>query len=227
MKKICENAIKYCGLACLVVVLIPCVRMFGAAGRDMTTNIKGVEAGGDVTVITHANSNVFSCAGTGTPCNYAANAVGDLKEIEITAPRRATHNLRAIAARRTISLTLPLIGNQELFTCVLTKPFSSDPLDMAMVGVPMQILLVGSVSDAEALKLKADTQSMVKIYRRMRGKGDLSETLWTEAATLVSNATDTDELLPATLILNADGTAEFVTNEGEPAALFLGKAILG
>jgi hypothetical protein len=178
-------------------------------------------AGGDIspqtTIEVVTNSQVWGCDGTNLVCNYAASAVGDLREISISgSAKKAQTALGAITTPRSISLQLPRIGGQELFTLTLTQPFSDNFLDKALVNVPMEVLFVSSMPDAAVRKEMPDALSMVKIYRRM---GD--ETLWNERGTIPSNAVPTD-LLPITVTINPDGVAEFIHN-GEPKAYHLGK----
>lgn len=186
----------------IIIGLLPCSSLFAAAGRDLTTN-----------------TQILGCAGQGVTCNFALNATGDVKEIAIdkTTP---VYNLGPINTMRTLSITFPLMNHQKVFTLILTQPFSSEPLDRAMVGVPMEVLLMTTIPDTEILKIDPAAVAMVKVYRRM-----LDEQLWTEMATMTSNAAIT-ELLPVTLIINPNGKAEFF-HQGQTKAIYFGEAIVG
>jgi hypothetical protein len=186
----------------IIITLLPCSSIFAAAGRDLTTI-----------------TTIQGCAGQGVTCNFASNATGDVKDIAInkTTP---VYNVGPIKTTQTLSITFPLMDRQKVFTLILTQPFSSEPIDQAMVGVPMEVLLVTSAPDTEVLKTDLLTVAMVKVYRRMH-----DEQLWTEIATITSNANIT-ELLPVTLIINPDGRAEFF-HQGQTKALYFGEAIVG
>jgi hypothetical protein len=222
MKKVEGIAMKYF-LGYLVAIVMPCATIFGAAGEDVNTTTVGAQGGRDIVVNTQAPVYTLSCAGQGAVCNYAINAVGDLKEIDLLATTRL-FKLGTITKPQTASVMVPRLDQQKMFTLSLSKPFSQDPLDVAMVGIPMEILLFRTEPDAEALKTSADAQSMIKVYRRMRGTGDMNELLWTEMATMVSdgNATPT----PVVVVINPDGNAK-LTVYGKEVVIFLGKAIVG
>jgi hypothetical protein len=190
------------GLLCSVAMLTASQLIVAAAGGDITTN-----------------SMVQGCAGQGVTCNFSSNAVGDLKEIDVnnTTP---TYNLGAISKVRTIQITVPLQNSQKLFSFSLTKSYSSDALDQAMVGTPIEVMLVSSAPDNEALKVSTKIRSMIKIYRRMQG-----EVLWTEAYTVISQA-DVSQLLPVTIVMSPNGETKLDV-EGRTVTLPLGKALLG
>jgi hypothetical protein len=192
---------KIVGLLCAAYSLTP-ISLFAGAAGDITTN-----------------SMVQGCAGQGITCNFASNAVGDLKEIYINSTT-PTYNLGAINKARTIQITVPLENSQKLFSFSLTKSYSSDALDKAMVGTPIEVMLVSSAPDNEVLKVSTKIRSMIKIYRRMQG-----EQLWTEAYTVISQA-DVSQLLPVTIVISPDGTTKLDV-EGRTVTLLLGKALLG
>jgi hypothetical protein len=194
-EKFMKNKILWCALG---ICMMPNMQVYTAAGRDITTN-----------------SQILTCNGKDVKCNYTLNAVSDLKEIAVAVP---AHNLRAIATPRTISIELPGIGGQKLFQLMLTQPFSSEPLDRALVRVPMEVLFVSSVPDAEAYKEMPDAVSMVKIYRRTKG-----EQLWTERGTILIDA-DVSDTLPITIVLHPNGVVDFIEN-GKPKELYLGQAV--
>jgi hypothetical protein len=211
MKRVKNVAMKYLFLGYFIATLIPCATLFGAA-----------ECPPDKP---DCNSKLFSCASAdGTAeCKQAINAVGDLKDIDV----RTTPIYKAfgtITKPESIPLALPLLGNQERLTLSLSKPFSPDALDVAMVGVPMEVLIVSSLPDAEALKGSADAKSMIKVYRRMRGTGELNEPLWTEMLTVVSEGNISKR--PAVIVINANGNFT-LTVGGKKSTIALGKAIVG
>lgn len=186
----------------MILSLLPCSSIFAVAGRDMTTN-----------------TQILGCAGQGVTCNFALNATGDIQDIDI-AKTTPTYKLGSIYTTQTVSITFPLMNHKKVFTLALTQPFSSNPFDKDMVGVPMEILLMTSRPDAEIQKIDTLAIAMIKVYRRMSG-----EQLWTEMATITSDA-DITELLPVTLLINPNGKTEFI-HKGETKAVYLGQAIIG
>jgi hypothetical protein len=181
-----------------VMVLSVSLALCGAAGGDITNN-----------------SQVLTCNGKDVKCNYTLNAVGDLKDITVTAQAQT---LTPISTPRALSLQFPAIGGQRLFKVIFTKPFSSDPLDMALANVPMEVLFVSSMPDVEARKEMPSAVSMIKIYRRMKG-----EQLWTERGTILFDQM-TSNILPVTVKLNPNGVVDFVEN-GVDKALYLSQAV--
>jgi hypothetical protein len=187
----------------MILSLLPCSSIFAVAGRDMTTN-----------------TQILGCAGQGVTCNFALmNATGDVQNIVI-AKTTPVFDLGFINTTQTASITFPTMNHKKVFKVVFTKPFSSNLFDQQLVGVPMEILLATSIPDVEINKLDPTAVAMVKVYRRMQ-----NEQLWTEMATITSDA-DITELLPVTLLLNPDGRAEF-THKGETKAVYFGQGIVG
>jgi hypothetical protein len=165
-------------------------------------------------------TNLMSCIANGkVNCDKAVTAVGDLKDIPISASaKKAQTILGSITTPRTLSTQLPRIGGQELFTLTLTQPFSDNFLDKALANAPMEILFVSGAADTDAKKEMPDALSMVKIYRRMR-----DEKLWTEIATFSMNVAQSD-MVSITVTMHSNGTTKFIL-DGEEQEIYLGKAV--
>jgi hypothetical protein len=203
-KKGVEKMKKMVGFLCSVAMLTASQLIVAAAGGDITNN-----------------TMVQGCAGQGVTCNFANNAVGDLKEIYINSTT-PTYNLGAINKPRTIQITVPLANSQKLFSFSITKAYSSNALDKDMVGIPMEVMLASSAPDNQALIASPYSRSMIKIYRRMKG-----EQLWTEAYTVLGEA-DINQLLPVTVVISPNGDTELeLEGRTTPVILPLGKAALG
>jgi hypothetical protein len=194
-----------------IVYIVACI------GSMLSPMVLKASAGGNIspesTINVITNSQVWGCNGTDLVCNYAASAVGDLKDIPVDVKAQ---QLGSITKPRTILIQFPKIDDQELFTLTLTEPFSDNFLDVGLVNVPMEVLFVSSTPDNTALKGMPEANSMIKIYRRMAG-----ETLWNERGTFVSDAEQTD-MLQVTVTIDPNGVASFI-KDGGLKAYYLGE----
>lgn len=171
-------------------------------------------AQGNVTTTT----KVYSCVCTGCTCNFYLNAIGDLKDIRVTAIERKLGSITK--AGIDITLKIPRMGEQSLYSLVITIAYSSSELDKSLVNKPMFLLFVSEKPDSEILKSNPASVAMTKVYRRLS-----DETLWTEVATLAHDHM-INELSVLSVHIDPNGNVTW-TEGTEKRILPLGKAILG
>jgi hypothetical protein len=171
-------------------------------------------AQGNVTTVT----KVYSCNCTGCTCNFYVNAVGDLKDIQVTAVEQKLSPLTR--AGIDVVLKIPRVGEQSLYSLVITTAYSKSELDKSLVNKPMLLLFVSEKPDSELLKSDPTSVAMTKVYRRL-----FDETLWTEVATLPHDHM-ISELFTLSVHISPNGNVSW-TEGTEKRVLPLGKAILG
>jgi hypothetical protein len=162
------------------------------------------------------NYTVYSCSCTGCTCNFYVNAVGDLRDIKVSAREQS---LGAINTPLDVTITIPRIDQQLLYSLKITKPYSQKKLDVELVGKQIFLLFITEKPDTQTLQLQPTCQAMTKVYRRVA-----DEQLWTEIATLTFSSS-VDGLPPFLMHVNTNGQVSWM--EGiEQKIIPLGKAIL-
>jgi hypothetical protein len=162
------------------------------------------------------NYTVYSCSCTGCTCNFYVNAVGDLRDIKVIAREQP---LGAINTPLDVTITIPRLDQQLLYSLKITKPYSQTKLDIGLVGKQMFLLFITEKPDTKTLQLQPTCQAMTKVYRRLA-----DEQLWTEIATLTFGAL-VDGLPPLSMHIDTNGQVSWMEGT-EQKIIPLGKAIL-
>lgn len=171
-------------------------------------------AQGNVTTTT----KVYSCVCTSCTCNFYLNAVGDVKDIKITAVAQKLGLIKG--SDIDVVLKIPRMGEQSLYSIVITTAYSKSELDRSLVNKPMFLLFVSEKPDSEILKSNPASVAMTKVYRQLS-----DETLWTEVATLAHEHM-INEFFTLSVHIGPNGNVSW-TEGTEKRILPLGKAILG
>jgi hypothetical protein len=198
----------FCVLMGFIIGGVQKTMMYAAAEGNVASNQN---------IHVETTTKTYSCACDYCTCNFYISAVGDLRDIAVTA-KEAT--LGSITQTRTVTLNIPTIGKQVLYSFMTTVPYSSSVFDEELVGKKIFFLFISEKPDAAMIKQNPLAQAMTKVYRRLA-----SETLWTEVATLAHEGAIAN--LPALSVsIEANGDVSWMEG-AEKMTISIGKGIIG